>query len=53
LFVGSEKANHLARNTVTIPACVVNTIRKEFPSPDGNYEDFKECACGSDISDSD
>jgi hypothetical protein len=53
LFVGSEKANHLARNTVTIPACVVKTIRKEFPSPDGNYEDFKECACGSDISDSD
>jgi hypothetical protein len=23
------------------------------PSPDGNYEGFKECACESDISDSD
>jgi hypothetical protein len=26
------------------------TIREEFPSPDGNYEGFKECACESDIS---
>jgi ribosomal protein L14 len=38
---------------VTLPACVVKTIREEFPSPDGNYEGFKECACESDISDSD
>jgi hypothetical protein len=29
------------------------SIRDEFPSPDGNYECFKECACESDISDSD
>jgi hypothetical protein len=43
----------LARNTVTLPACVVKTIREEFPSPDGNYEGFKECVCESDISDSD
>jgi hypothetical protein len=34
---------------VTIPACVVKTIREEFPSPDGNYKGFKECACESDI----
>jgi hypothetical protein len=27
--------------------------KEEFPSPDGNYEGFKECACESDISDSD
>ena len=26
---------------VTLPACVVKTIREEFPSPDGNYEGFK------------
>jgi hypothetical protein len=32
---------------------VVKTIREEFPSPIGNYEGFKECACESDISDSD
>jgi hypothetical protein len=38
---------------VTLPACVVKTIREEFPSPDGNYEGFKECACESDIADSD
>ena len=38
---------------VTLPACVVKTIREEFLSPDGNYEGFKECACESDISDSD
>jgi hypothetical protein len=38
---------------VTLPACVVKTIREEFPSPDGNYEGFKECACESDISDYD
>ena len=38
---------------VTLPACIVKTIREEFPSPDGNYEGFKECACESDISDSD
>ena len=29
------------------------TIREEFPSPDGNNEGFKECACECDISDSD
>jgi hypothetical protein len=52
-FVGSEKVNHLARHTVTLPACVVKTIREEFSSPDGNYEGFTECACESDISDSD
>jgi hypothetical protein len=38
---------------VTLPACVVKTIREEFPSPIGNYAGFKECACESDISDSD
>ena len=38
---------------VTLPVCVVKTIMEEFPSPDGNYECFKECACESDISDSD
>ena len=38
---------------VTLPACVVKTIREEFPSPDGNNEGFKECSCESDISDSD
>jgi hypothetical protein len=47
-----RSVNHLARNTVTLPACVVKTIREEFLSPDGNYEGFKECACESDISDS-
>jgi hypothetical protein len=25
---------------VTLPACVVKTIREEFPPPDGNYEGF-------------
>ena len=25
---------------VTLPACVVKTIREEFPSPDGNYGRF-------------
>jgi hypothetical protein len=38
---------------VILPVCVVKSIRDEFPSPDGNYECFKECACESDISDSD
>jgi hypothetical protein len=38
---------------VTLPTCVVKTIMEEFPSPDGNYEGFKECPCESDISDSD
>jgi hypothetical protein len=35
---------------LTLPACVVKTIREEFPSPDGNYEGFKECAVETNCS---
>ena len=37
------------KHRIILPACVVNIIRKEFPSLDGVYEWFKECE--SDTSD--